>query len=43
MQNKKSKKLQNKNALEFVLLNRGMDDPNYDNPNAPSKIFGSFT
>jgi len=38
MQNKKSKKLQNKNAVEFVMLNRGMDDPNYDNPNAPSKI-----
>jgi hypothetical protein len=38
MQNKKSKKLQNKNALEFVLLNRGIDDPNYDNHNAPSKI-----
>lgn len=38
MHNKKSKKLQNKNALEFVLLNRGMDDPNYDNPSAPSKI-----
>jgi hypothetical protein len=38
MHNIKSKKLQNKNALEFVLLNRGIDDPNYDNPNAPSKI-----
>lgn len=34
----KQKKLKNKEALEFVLVNRGIDDPNYDNPNAPSKI-----
>lgn len=28
----------NKEALEFVVVNRGMDDPNFNNPNAPSKV-----
>jgi hypothetical protein len=34
----KNTKLKNKDALEFVLVNRGMDDPNYQNPEAPSRI-----
>jgi hypothetical protein len=34
----KNKKLQNKKALEFVLTNRGMDDPHYNDPNAPAKV-----
>ena len=34
----KNSKLKNKDALEFVLVNRGMDDPNYQNPEAPSKV-----
>jgi len=34
--NKKTKK--NKNALEFTLVNRELDDPNYDNPKASHKI-----
>lgn len=34
----KNTKLKNKDALEFVLVNRGMDDPNYQNPDAPSRI-----
>jgi len=28
----------NKNALEFSLVNREIDDPNYDDPNATDKI-----
>jgi hypothetical protein len=34
----KDGKKKNKEALEFVLVNRGIDDPNYGNPDAPSKI-----
>jgi hypothetical protein len=34
---KKDKK-KNKDALEFVLVDRGIDDPNYNNPDAPSRV-----
>jgi hypothetical protein len=34
----KTKQHKNKDAVEFVLVNRGMDDPNYNNPEAPGKI-----
>jgi hypothetical protein len=28
----------NKEACEFILVNRGMDDPNFENPNASKKV-----
>ena len=34
----KNKNHKNKDAVEFVLVNRGMDDPNYNNPQAPGKV-----
>jgi hypothetical protein len=35
---KKEFKKKNKDALEFVLVDRGMDDPNYHNPDASAKV-----
>lgn len=31
-------KHKNKDACEFVLVNRGMDDPNFNNPNASERV-----